>query len=338
MIADSYKEDEIQTLITLAELSFPVESPNNNSYKPFPKNIAEAQAYFRRFLLDQSGAYQSLQSKGLVSRQQEQSKLTATGKRIAEEIRTARPPIYYWYRDFYSAIENSNAFDDYSRKVFGRNLGQQGFSDMSQIHLMLNLVPLNSSSSVLDIGCGNGKIAEYISDLTGASVTGLDYIPEAIEQAKRRTASKKERLHFELADFTTTTDIKNSFDIILSVDTIYFGDAKTILGLWKKMLNPHGRLVIFYLSMDGSDLQTSLKEKDLSCDVYDLSKENWEHQKLKHKVATELQEAFEAEGNAFVWKNLMRESVSNQEPYSPAVTRIRRYLYVAGLVGSLPGA
>ncbi len=40
MLTDNYREDEIQALIVLAELSYPFNNPNNNYYKPFPKNIA----------------------------------------------------------------------------------------------------------------------------------------------------------------------------------------------------------------------------------------------------------------------------------------------------------
>ncbi len=36
---------------------------------------------------------------------------------------------------------------------------------------------LRSGDRVLDLGCGNGMIAEYISDRAAAHVMGLDYIP-----------------------------------------------------------------------------------------------------------------------------------------------------------------
>lgn len=99
MLTDSYNEDEIQALITLAELYDPIESPNNNSYKPFPKNMAEAQTYFRRFRVDLSSAFCSLHSKGFIDRKQEAWELTSIGKEVANQIRKARPPIHYWYKD-----------------------------------------------------------------------------------------------------------------------------------------------------------------------------------------------------------------------------------------------
>ena len=106
-----YREDEIQAIIALAELSYPFNNPNNNSYKPFPKNMAEAQTYFRRFAVDLSIAFDSLNEKGLVREERDGWFLTAAGKDAAIELRKLRPPIYYWYKDFYAAIEKSQAFE-----------------------------------------------------------------------------------------------------------------------------------------------------------------------------------------------------------------------------------
>jgi SAM-dependent methyltransferase len=331
VLTDPYREDEIQALITLAELNFPIDSPNNNSYKTFPKSMTEAQTYFRRFRVDLSVAFNSLHSRGFVSQQRETWGLTPIGKEVADQIRKVRPPIYYWYKDYYSVIDSSDAFSEYSRRVFGKNLGQHGFSDLTQIHMMLEIIQINASSSVLDIGCGNGKIAEYISDLTQASVTGIDYIPEAIEQAKKRTVSKRDRLHFRVGDIETPVYDNEFFDLILSIDSIYFNDPKIMLTCWKRLLKPTGKMAIFYLSLDGSDLSIPLKENSLSYDTYDLSKQNWAHQQLKHTVASEMREAFEAEGNLFVWKNLMMESIPNREAYDPTVSQMRRYLYIVNI-------
>lgn len=331
MLTDSYHEDEIQALITLAELFDPIESSNNNSYKPFPKNMAEAQTYFRRFRVDLSSAFSSLHSKGFIDRKQETWELTSIGKEVATQIRKARPPIYYWYKDYYSSINSSKAFSEYSERVFGKNLGQHGFTDLAQIHNMLEIIQIDVSSSLLDVGCGNGKIAEYISDLTGASVTGIDYIPEAIERAEKRTASKRDRLHFRIGDIANPALGDELYDVILSIDSVYFDDPKTVLASWKKLLNPKGKIAIFYLSLDGSDLSIPLRNNGLSYDIYDFSKQNWEHQQLKHRVVSEMRENFELEGNTFIWENLIMESISSKEPYDPEVTSMKRYLYIAKL-------
>ncbi|UCD08302.1 MAG: class I SAM-dependent methyltransferase [Dehalococcoidales bacterium] len=328
MLTDNYQEDEIQALITLAELEFPFASPNNTTYKSFPDNISEAGEYFRSFRVDPTEAFNNLENQELVKPHREFWTLTPKGKEIAEQVRKARPPIYYWYREYHSAVEKSKAFDEFSRRIFGENLGQHDFTDISQLHMMLEKVRINENSSVLDIGCGNGRIAEYISDKTGSQVTGIDYIPEAIETAQKRTASKSDRLTFQITDIENPVEAEKTFDLVLSIDTMYFSNPDTLLAAWKKLLKPDGQMAIFYLSLDGNDVSDSLTKNSLSYDVYDLSKEHWDHMQYKHTVAKEMKEQFESEGNLFVWDNLMMESVSDQSSYDPRKTPMRRYLYI----------
>ena len=328
MITDNYREDEIQALITIAELEFPIDTPNNITYKTFPANIEEAQSYFRSFRTDLTTAYKSLQTQSLITPQGDFWKLTPEGKVIAEQVRKARPPIYYWYREYHSAVENSEAFDEFSRRIFGENLGQHDFTDIPQLQMMLEKVGIDKNSSVLDIGCGNGRIAEYISDITGARVTGIDYIPEAIDTARKRTASKSDRLRFQIGDIENPVETGQSFDLVLSIDTMYFSDADTLLAAWQKLLKPDGLMAIFYLSLDGSDISAVLDKNSLVYDVYDLSREHWEHMQYKHAIVKEMKEKFETEGNLFVWENLKMESVSDQSPFDPEKTPMRRYLYI----------
>jgi len=323
----SFREDEIQALIVVAELTDPVETPNNNFYKFYPQNMEESQTYFRRFALDLSMAFEALAEKGLLHKEYNEWLLTPTGKAVAGDIRRLRPPIWYWYKDFYIAIEHSQAFSECCRLVFGKDLGQNGFSDIDQIHRMLEIVKPDEMSHVLDIGCGNGKIAEYISDLTQASVTGVDYISEAIDQALNRTGDKRGRIDFKVGNIEALDFKDESFDVILSIDSIYFDEPKTVLASWKRLLKPMGEMAIFYLSLDGSDLSIPLKENGLSYNAYDISKQNWEHQQLKHSVVSEMRKAFEDEGNTFIWENLMEESVASPEPYNRDTSSISRYLY-----------
>jgi ubiquinone/menaquinone biosynthesis C-methylase UbiE len=324
MLTESYREDEIQALIVIAELTEPVKTPNNNFYKFFPNSMAEARTYFRRFALDLSVAFETLAEKGLLYKENDKWFLTHTGKATAGDIRRLRPPIWYWYKDFYIAIEHSQAFSKYCERVFGKDMGQQGFSDINQIHRMLEIVRPDGMSQVLDIGCGNGKIAEYISDSTQASVTGVDYIAEAINQALKRTENKRNRLNFKIGDLEALDFEEESFDVILSIDSIFFGkDLKTTLANLRGILKPEGQMAIFY----EEDLSPALKENDLAYTVYDFSEEHYVHMQLKHRVASRMRKAFEDEGNTFIWENLTTESIATPEPYNPNISSTSRYLY-----------
>jgi ubiquinone/menaquinone biosynthesis C-methylase UbiE len=330
MLTDNYREDEIQALIAIDEMVSPLENPNDAPHIHSPKNMDEAKTYFRRFSLDLADALLTLKTKGLLQEEKGKWTLTQKGKNVADEIRLLRPPIYYWYLDFYSAIENSQAFDEYSRRVFGENFGQHGFSDIYQIQRMLDLLRLDKSSMVLEIGCGNGKMAEYISDQTLASITGIDYVPAAIEQANIRTRDKRNRLSFKTENLEFLDFADESFDTIISVDTIFFGRTMkaTIAGLYR-LLKTNGQMAIFNGDYQNKEFLVALAENRLIYEVCDFTQENIEHMLLKNRVAKELKKAFEDEGNTFVWENLMAESFAditslNYLDYNPKA----RYLYI----------
>lgn len=217
------REDEIQALIVGIELAEPVETPNNNHYRFRPRTVAEATAYFRSSAGELSAAWRDLEAMGLTSGPGDPPVLTERGRVPAREVHLLRPPIWYWYGDFYAAIDGSSAFSTYCERVFGRDLSQHGFADMPQLERLVAALDLCSNSRVLDIGCGNGKMAEHVSDSTGAHVTGVDYVPLGVAQAIHRTRPKSDRLRFITANLDTLEMSAGSFDAVSSIDSIFFG-------------------------------------------------------------------------------------------------------------------
>ena len=72
--------------------------------------------------------------------------------------------------------------------------------DVEQLNKLLEILSLNESSRVLDLGCGIGSVTEYISDVTGAHITGVDFAEDAIIRARSRTRAKRNRLTYEVGD------------------------------------------------------------------------------------------------------------------------------------------
>ena len=56
---------------------------------------------------------------------------------------------------------------------------------------LLKLLNLDDTKKVLDIGCGPGETTIYIAKKIGCQVTGLDIMPEMIEQAKENAKKQK---------------------------------------------------------------------------------------------------------------------------------------------------
>jgi cyclopropane fatty-acyl-phospholipid synthase-like methyltransferase len=65
----------------------------------------------------------------------------------------------------------------------------------------------------LDVGCGAGVFAVYLAK-QGYAVTGLDFIPKALEMARRRAESEKVQVNWVLADLLDWRPAER-FDLIL---------------------------------------------------------------------------------------------------------------------------
>jgi hypothetical protein len=102
-------EAAAQVLIAYLELEQPIETPNNIGYTFYPQDLEQAARYFRRSLVDWSAAYPQLVAQGLLAPHGDGYALTSAGVQVAQALRRARPPIYYWYVDFYCAISRSQA-------------------------------------------------------------------------------------------------------------------------------------------------------------------------------------------------------------------------------------
>ena len=98
-----------------------------------------------------------------------------------------------WYTRHYAALPTSRAHAALAEETLGRDLGQHGFADMRSLDALATAHALQPGERVRDLGCGDGRIAEYVSDTTGATVLGVDFIAGAIEQAKSRTIGKRDR-------------------------------------------------------------------------------------------------------------------------------------------------
>jgi SAM-dependent methyltransferase len=248
-----------------------------------------------------------------------------------------------FYEKFYCSIAQSPVHAAFCERSFGKNLGQHGFSDIVQLEALIRVTGLHLGLRALDLGCGNGMIAEYLSDCTGAHLTGLDYIPMAIEQAQERTAPKRAQLDFFVSDINALDLPAQAFDVILSIDTMYFSNdyGRTIAQLLQA-LRPAGQMGIFFahgwepwtavadfpketLEPDKTPLAVALHANRLTFTVQDFTAEEYRLAQLRKQVLTELQPQFEAEDLLFIYENRMGEA--NGISHAIEMNLHRRYLY-----------
>ncbi len=252
-----------------------------------------------------------------------------------------------FYTNFYSAIEHSPAHHAFCERAYGRDLGQHGFADMEQLDLLQQVTRIGPTHHILDLGCGNGLIAEYLSDSTGAHITGIDYIEQAIQSARERTASKTDRLSFAVGDINRLELPSCAYDIVLSIDTMYFSEdyAATIRAL-KAALRPDGQLAILYaygrepwvprekfpadnLPPGRTPLAEALRNNGLEFQTWDLTKQDYLLARRRKEVLEDLKLQFEAEGLMFIYENRMGDALGVRQAVEEGLHA--RYLYRAQL-------
>lgn len=231
-----------------------------------------------------------------------------------------------FYTPYYAAIDHSPAHHTFCERVFGKDLGQHGFADLDQLELLIQVTRLGATDRALDLGCGNGLIAEYLCARTNAHFTGLDYIPQAIRSAQQRTATRAERLTFLVGDINQLVLPARAFDIIYSIDTIYFStDYPATVAALKAALGPGGQLAILYsygrapweqketfpaatLLPDRTPLAEALTMNSLPYQTWDLTLQDYRLAQRRKATLTELKSQFAAEGLQFIYENRMGDA------------------------------
>jgi cyclopropane fatty-acyl-phospholipid synthase-like methyltransferase len=130
---------------------------------------------------------------------------------------------------------------------------------------MIDVAQINSTSTVLDLGCGKGQACRFIAERTGATVTGVDLGSTNITRANEVAASRPD-LHMKFIE-GSFTDIpaevaSQKYSVVFS-QVAFCHVAKllpTILEQVKRVLAPGGVLIVNdYL---GGDNGVSDKTKD----------------------------------------------------------------------------
>jgi cyclopropane fatty-acyl-phospholipid synthase-like methyltransferase len=253
--------------------------------------------------------------------------------------------MYDFYEAFYKVVEHSAAHAEFCRRVFGRNLCQHGFADMEQVDALIATLDLQPGKQVLELGCGNGMVAEYIADQTGAHITGIDYSPQGVEQARRRTTDKREHLTFAVGDLNTLELPAATYDAIISIDSIYFSNDYTrTVREWRAALRPGGKLVLLYaygrepwvakeafpaenLAPERTPLAAALIANGLRFTTQNFTAQDHALAVRRTAVLDDLRPQFEAEEFLFIWENRCGDAQGVRQAIEEGLHA--RYLYRA---------
>jgi ubiquinone/menaquinone biosynthesis C-methylase UbiE len=101
-----------------------------------------------------------------------------------------------------------------------------------------------SGRTVLDAGCGRGRVAIQAA-LMGASVTAVDVSAEMLAIAEETARSVGARVDFQLADLHHLPFADATFDLVFHLEILlHLEDPQRVLAEIGRVLKPHGMLVL----------------------------------------------------------------------------------------------
>ncbi len=123
---------------------------------------------------------------------------------------------------------------------------------------LVEKIALTVESKVLDVGCGIGGAARYMTTKIGNSVTGIDLTPEYIAVAKDLTErlGLTEKLQFETASALAMPFENAAFDAAITLHVaMNIPDRAALYAEIARLIKPGGKFCLYdVMSSNGQDL------------------------------------------------------------------------------------
>jgi SAM-dependent methyltransferase len=111
--------------------------------------------------------------------------------------------------------EQAGAFDAlYNEDRFFQRAVRPGLSRRRE--LAVEVVREHGRPSVLDIGCGSGRVAEEVLAAGAASYVGVDFSGPMLELARQRLSRFEDKVQLVEGDYLTAP-LEGSFDVVLAL-------------------------------------------------------------------------------------------------------------------------
>ena len=110
---------------------------------------------------------------------------------------------------------------------------------------ILDLVlPKGNALDALDVGCGTGFLTFELA-ARGHRVTGVDFAPAMLAEARRKAAARGLAVTLQEADAEQLPFAPARFDLVVSRHLLWtLPHPEAAIGEWIRVLRPNGRLVV----------------------------------------------------------------------------------------------
>ncbi|UQF12068.1 class I SAM-dependent methyltransferase [Vagococcus lutrae] len=111
---------------------------------------------------------------------------------------------------------------------------------------IIDMIDYSKPPSVLEVGFGNGSLLAQLANSNHANFYGLEYAPDMVTHAKQ--IYPLPNLNISLGDIHQTDYLSEQFDMIYSINTLYFwSDLSIVLKELARILNRNGTVILIYL-------------------------------------------------------------------------------------------
>lgn len=112
-------------------------------------------------------------------------------------------------------------------------------------------IPIERGSRVLDVACGTGQVAFPAFD-AGAHVTGIDIVPDLIQQACNRAAVENKAIRFDVGDAEDLPYQDGEFDLVITLIGAMFAPRPDVAASeLVRVTRPGGRIVMGNWTVEG---------------------------------------------------------------------------------------
>jgi 2-polyprenyl-3-methyl-5-hydroxy-6-metoxy-1,4-benzoquinol methylase len=103
------------------------------------------------------------------------------------------------------------------------------------------------NSSILEIGCGEGAVTDFLPPSQRANYVGVDISKEAIIIAKSKRSPPAKFVHAAAHRFQPS----RMFDMVIFSEVLYYTEYEKIIDQYVKYLNSNGVMIISIFQMEG---------------------------------------------------------------------------------------
>jgi Cyclopropane fatty acid synthase and related methyltransferases len=228
---------------------------------------------------------------------------------------------------------SSEAYLNYCTEIYGYKMCLFNMMDKSQLDFLFNNIHIAKGSSILDLGCGNGCILDYLVQKYACYGVGVDQLDPEVFTKYNRSIKYIDGNMDELESYGI------DWDITVSVDSLYF--CNDLNKLLSTLTNRKGnRLYLYYsqyifdgeqhdkdiLAYDNTRLARSLNLAGINYKVIDYSEKERKLYERGMQVLSEYEDAFDREGNRDLYEKKINENILGRELYDS--NRASRFLYI----------